>query len=166
MFSNGQPMEQAPHSMQLPELTSVFFCSSFHSYTPAGQKWVQYLPLQSLAQTAWSTISMWGRPVSSLYLTVKSFSVSFSIINLSLSGAEPLPDPTHQPDGVDVVGGVDVLVGSVDAVVRPAHADRQHGRHPQVRHHGVHRAGCLHEWPQDRLAMELLHAADHASRHL
>src|SRR6267143_1955729 len=63
MLSNGQPIEQAPHSMQLPELTSVFFCSAFHSYTPAGQKWVQYLPLQSLAQTAWSTISLgeWTR---------------------------------------------------------------------------------------------------------
>jgi hypothetical protein len=52
MLSNGQPIEQAPHSMQLPKLTSVCFCSSFHSYTPAGQKWLQYLPVHLLAQTA------------------------------------------------------------------------------------------------------------------
>src|SRR5437764_6409702 len=79
MLSNGQPMEQAPHSMQLPKLTRFFFCSSFHSYTPAGQKWLQYLPVHLVAHTVWSAISMCGLPVSSLYLTVNSLSVSFFI---------------------------------------------------------------------------------------
>src|SRR5260370_8408311 len=82
MLSNGQPIEQAPHSMQFPKLTSVFFCSWFHSYTPAGQKWVQYLPVHSDRQTFWSVISMCGLPVSSLYLTVNSLSVSLSISRL------------------------------------------------------------------------------------
>src|SRR5437588_684925 len=79
MLSNGQPIEHAPHSMQFPKLTRFFRCSSFHSYTPAGQKWLQYLPLHFVAQTVWSTTSMCARPVSSLNLTVKSLSVSFSI---------------------------------------------------------------------------------------
>src|SRR6185437_16173294 len=155
MLSKGQPMEQAPHSMQLPKLTRVFFWSSFHSYTPAGQKWVQYLPLQSRPQTSWSTISMCGFPVSSLYFTVKSFSVSFCIFTgYSLSGLKPFPDPAHQANGVEVVVGVDVLVGGVDAVVGAADPHRQHGRDAQVRHHRVHRAGRLHEGPEDRLSVQ------------
>src|SRR6202030_2246440 len=82
MLSNGQPIEQAPHSMQLPKLTRFFCCSSFHSYTPAGQKWLQYLPLHLVPHTSWSTTSICARPVSSLNLTVKSLSVSFSISSL------------------------------------------------------------------------------------
>ena len=64
MLSNGHPMEHAPHSMQLPKLTRFFFCSSFHSYTPAGQKWLQYLPVHLERQTFWSMTSMCGLPVS------------------------------------------------------------------------------------------------------
>src|ERR1700682_3455990 len=101
-----------------------------------------------VAQTWWSTISMCGLPVSSLYLTVKSLSVSFSIGSPSLSGAEPFPDPAHQPDCVDVVGGADVLVGSVDPVVGTADADGQHSGYPEVGNDGVHRTGCLHERPE------------------
>src|SRR6202521_3071962 len=86
MLSNGQPIEQAPHSMQFPKLTRFFFCSSFHSQTPAGQKCVQYFPVHFERQTSWSTISMCGLPVSSLYLTVKSLSVSFSMAAPSLEG--------------------------------------------------------------------------------
>src|ERR1019366_8964866 len=126
MLSKGHPIEQAPHSMQLPKLTSVFFCSWFHSYTPAGQKCVQYFPSHLVPQTCWSTISMCGLPVSSLYLTVKSLSVSFSIAAPSLSGAEPFPDPAHQPDGVDVVVGAFVLVWGVEPDVWLAHGPRPH----------------------------------------
>ena len=50
----------------------------------------------------------------------------------SLSGAESFPDAAHQADGVDVVRCVDVLVGSVDPVVRAADADGQYGRHAKV----------------------------------
>src|SRR5450759_3968548 len=166
MLSKGHPMEQAPHSMQLPKLTSVFFCSWFHSYTPAGQKCVQYFPSHLVPQTCWSMISMCGLPVSSLYLTVKSLSVSFSIAASSLSGAEPFPDPAHQPDGVDVVGGADVLVGGVDPVVGAADANRQHGGDPQVGNDGVHRPGGLHERPQDRLSVQITDAVDHALGHV
>src|SRR5260370_35079165 len=94
MLSNGQPIEQAPHSMQFPKLTSVFFCSWFHSYTPAGQKWVQYLPVHLDRQTFWSVISMCGLPVSSLYLTVNSLSVSLSISRLR---TPPRPGPPGAP---------------------------------------------------------------------
>src|SRR5260370_5484288 len=67
---------------------------------------------------------------------------------LTLARSEPFPDPAHEPDGVDVVVGVDVLVGRVDAVVGSADPDGQHCRHPQVAHNRVHRPGRLHEPPQ------------------
>src|SRR5258708_9506957 len=81
---------------------------------------------------------------------------------LTLARSEPFPDPAHEPDGVDVVGGVDVFVRGVDAVVWPADPDGQHRRHPQVDDNRVHRPGRLHERPQDRLAVELFHAVDDA----
>src|SRR5258706_14047278 len=156
MLSNGQPMEQAPHSMQLPKLTRFFFCSSFRSYPPGGQKWLQYLPVHLVAQTAWSTISMCGLPVSSLNLSVKSLSVSFS----TSAGSEPFPDPAHQPDGVDVVRRVDVLVGRVDPVVGPATTDGENRRDAEVGDHRVHRSRHRHERPDDGLAVQLTHTVD------
>src|SRR6266446_2353630 len=157
MLSNGQPIEQAPHSMQLPKLTRFFCCSSSHSYTPAGQKWLQYLPLHFVPHTAWSTTSMCAWPVSSTYLTVKSLSLIFSIS----AGPEPLPHAAHEADRVQVVVDPDVLVGRVDPVLRPAHADGHHGGDAEVGHHGVHGSGRLHEGPNHRLAMQLADALDH-----
>src|SRR6058998_2149572 len=105
---------------------------------------------------------MWGFPVSSLYLTVKSFSVSFSILAVSLvARAEPFPDAAHQAHGIDVVGGVTVLGGGGDAVDRPADPHRENGRDAEVGDHGMHRARGLHEGPEHGLAVQLAHAVDH-----
>src|SRR5258708_36947707 len=127
-------MEPAPHSMQLPKLTRFCCCSSFHSSTPAGQKWLQYLPLHLTAQTFWSTTSMCGRPVSSLNLSVNSLSVSLS----TLAGPEAFPDPAHRPHGVYVVVRVDVLVRRVNPVVRTADSHSQPCRDAEVGHDRLH----------------------------
>src|SRR5258708_19265126 len=58
---------------------------------------------------------------------------------LTLARSEPFPAPAHEPDGVDVVGGVDVLVGGVAAVVGPADPHSQHPPPPPPAPHPVHR---------------------------
>src|SRR5438094_47471 len=106
---------------------------------------------------------MCGWPVSSLYLTVNSLSLSFSI-RLLFSGPEAFEDAHGELDRVDVVVDPDVLVGGMDAAVRAAGARRPHDRDAEALGDRVHGPGSRREGPDGRsLAEELLLRLQHGA---